>query len=261
MTDPVAAEESMLERRLAIETPERIRIVHDLAGIGSRFAAGCVDVFLLSFVFCVLGGGLVLVFGVARPRSEETMTAFGLAAVGVFFAILALYYSFFELMWSGQTPGKRLFKLRVVSHDGGPASAASILVRNVLRLVDGFPFAAPYGLGGAVMFVSRSGRRIGDFAAGTIVVRERTEALAAAPPAGAADGDEAFPQTDADRAREFVLRAPQLFASSRAALARSLAADIASRHGVEFADPEQFLRAVAHGRSLREMRGAQGPRP
>lgn len=252
--------ESLLERRLEIETPERVRIVHDLAGIGSRFAAGFVDVLLVLLLLCAVSLAVMVVSGVARPATDEAMTAFFFAAFGVVFAIVAVYYAVFEIAWEGQTPGKRLLKLRVVAKDGGPAAATAILVRNVLRLADAFPFVAPYGLGGVVMFAGASGRRIGDFAAGTIVVRERTEALATVPRA-APDAGDAIAETDAERAREFVLRAPQLIAARRAELARAIASDIASRNGLEFADAEQFLRAVARGMRTSELRGAQGPRP
>jgi len=252
--------EGFLDRHLEIETPERVRIVHDLAGIGSRFAAGCVDVFLVSLLGCAAGFAAAVIGGVTMPSRDEELTAFVLAASGVVFVILAVYFSVFELMWAGQTPGKRLLKLRVIAMDGGPAPASAILVRNVLRLVDAFPFAAPYGLGGIVMFVTPTARRIGDFAAGTIVVRERTESLGATPPA-APDASDAVAETDAERAREFVLRAPQLIAASRTALAHSIAADIAVRHGLEFADAEQFLRAIARGARASDLRGAQGPRP
>jgi uncharacterized RDD family membrane protein YckC len=259
-TDPGVSGESLLDRRLEIETPERVRISHDLAGIGSRFAAGFIDGFLLTLIGCVAMFGVMVIGGVASPKGEEELTAFILAAFGVVFVLVAAYYSFFELMWAGQTPGKRLLKLRVIAKDGGPAPATAIVVRNVLRLVDAFPYAAPYGLGGVVMFVSPAARRIGDFAAGTIVVRERTEALAAPPRVSAGDTD-AIADTDVERAREFVLRASQLIASNRKSLAQSIASDIASRHGLELADPEQFLRAVAHGTRPSELRGARGPRP
>jgi uncharacterized RDD family membrane protein YckC len=258
--DPGAEGESLLERHLEIETPERVRIVHDLAGIGSRFAAGLLDAFLLSLLACAGSFAVLVLGGIARPEGEAAWTAVGYAAAGVAFAILFLYYSAFEIAWAGQTPGKRLLKLRVVAKDGGPASATAILVRNVLRLADAFPFAAPYGLGGAVMFVSPSARRIGDFAAGTIVVRERTEPLVAAPRVTPDEGG-GISETDAERARDFVLRAPQLIAANRAALARTIASDIAARHGLAFADAEQFLRAVARGARAADLRSAQGPRP
>jgi uncharacterized RDD family membrane protein YckC len=259
-TEPDVAGESLLERRLEIETPERVRITHDIAGIGSRFAAGFIDAFLLTILGCVAVLGVLLLGSVAFPEGEAEQAALGYAAAGVAFVILTVYYSFFELAWGGQTPGKRLLRLRVIAKDGGPAPATAILVRNVLRLVDAFPFAAPYGLGGIVMFVVPSARRIGDFAAGTIVVRERTEALAA-PPRVAADGADAIAETDAERARDFVLRAPQLVAASRRKLASSIASDIAARHDLAFADAEQFLRAVAKGVRPSELRGAAGPRP
>src|SRR5262245_8800786 len=158
MSESGVSGESLLDRRLEIDTPERVRIVHDLAGIGSRFAAGFIDAFLLILLFCASSFAILVLGGVTRPQSDEQMLAFAYAATGVVFVVVALYYSVFELMWDGQTPGKRLLKLRVIAKDGGPASATAILVRNVLRLADAFPFAAPYALGGAVMFASPTAR-------------------------------------------------------------------------------------------------------
>ncbi len=251
---------SMLDERLEIETPERVAIVYDIAGIGSRFAAGAVDVVIIALLFLVLFGIVAVAAAVARPKSDEAMTAFGLAALGGFTALLSLYYVGFEWVWSGQTPGKRLFKLRVVSDGGGPASGGAVFVRNVLRAADLAPFVAPYGLGGVVMFVNRRAKRIGDWAAGTMVVRERVEPPAP-PPArpDAAPGD-ALPAADLALVRNFVARAPQMIASSRRALARRIAEDVARRHDLAFDDAEPFLRLLASGRTPREIREAQGPR-
>jgi hypothetical protein len=81
------------------------------------------------------------------------------------------YYILFELIWAGQSPGKRVVKLRVVRLDGTPASAGQIIIRNIVRLVDMFP--GFYAVGLVVMFLNDQSRRLGDFAAGTLVVREQ----------------------------------------------------------------------------------------
>src|SRR5438093_1222218 len=92
----------------------------------------------------------------------------------------------------------------------------------------GSRFAAG-AIGGVLMFVNRRAKRIGDYAAGTIVVRERAEPLeviSSAPPAG----EDALDASDLSRARTFVVRAPQLIPSSRDSIARRLADEIARRH-------------------------------
>lgn len=262
MTEPIAPGESLLGERLEIETPERVKIVHDLAGIGSRFAAGAIDFTLLAFVFAVLGGAYVIVERVTLPKGEEAQQAFAMACVGGFSVVLAGYYIGFEWMWSGQTPGKRALKLRVMSDSGGPAGTGAIFVRNILRVVDILPGLACYGLGGLVMFVNRRAKRIGDYAAGTIVVRERAESLGVLRAAPAADlSGESFDGADVSRAQAFVSRASQFAPASRPALARQIAEEIAKRHGLACGEPEQFLRLVAQGRSPQSLRELEGPQP
>jgi uncharacterized RDD family membrane protein YckC len=254
--------DSLLGERLEIETPERVKIVHDLAGIGSRFAAGAIDFTLLAFAFAVLGGLYVIVERVTLPKGDEARQAFAMASIGGFSVVLAGYYIGFEWMWAGQTPGKRALKLRVISDAGGPAPTGAIFVRNILRVVDILPLVACYAVGGVVMFVNRRAKRIGDYAAGTIVVRERTEALGVA--GSSAGGDlpgETFSATDVARAHSFVARAAQFIPASRAALARQIAEDIAKRHGLESGEPELFLRNVAQGSTPQSMREVLGPRP
>jgi uncharacterized RDD family membrane protein YckC len=254
------ASESLLERRFEIETPERVQIVHDLAGIGSRFAAGVIDVAFVVAVVVVVGLALLLLLsGVAV--GDEGGAAAALAAAGFASAVLFGYYVGFEALWAGQTPGKRMLRLRVVSEDGGPASFGAIVVRNVLRVVDLMPGVAPYGVAGVVMFVGARAKRVGDFAAGTVVVRERAETapLPSSAFVGESSGDEVS-RVDLERLRSFLSRAPQMIAASRASLARRLADEFAARHDIAYADAEEFLRLVAEGRSPAELRDAQGPR-
>src|SRR4029079_4673215 len=96
-----------------------------------------------------------------------------LAALGslLAFAILWGYYIAFELLWNGQSPGKRAIGLRVVREGGRPITFVGSAVRNLIRIVDFLP--ALYGIGVVVMFVDRRSRRLGDLAGGTLVVKER----------------------------------------------------------------------------------------
>jgi uncharacterized RDD family membrane protein YckC len=99
------------------------------------------------------------------------------------FLLFWAYFIGFELRWNGQTPGKRLAGLRVVRLDGAPAGVLEIVVRNLVRLVDLLPFF--YALGAVVVLSNRHSRRLGDFAAGTLVIRTetaRTAAQLATPP-------------------------------------------------------------------------------
>lgn len=255
--------ESLLDEQLEIETPERVKIVYDLAGIGSRFAAGAIDFLILLFLYFILFVAAAIALGIALPSTPEAGTVFGLAIAGAFTGLLAVYYLGFEWMWAGQTPGKRALKLRVLSDEGGPASVGAIFLRNILRIADIVPLAAPYALAGLVMFCNRRAKRVGDYAAGTIVVREREQPLGLAPlaktSAGALPGD-ALGGEERARIRAFLSRAPQMIAVSRSSLAHKLASSVAQRHQLAFDDPEKLLQLLASGRTPREIRDAQGPR-
>ena len=89
------------------------------------------------------------------------------------FAIFWGYYIVFEMAWNGQTPGKRWIGLRVIKVNGYPISLVDSTIRNLVRVVDFLP--AYYGLGVITMFANAQARRLGDFAAGTVVVKERKE--------------------------------------------------------------------------------------
>jgi uncharacterized RDD family membrane protein YckC len=162
-----------MEERYYVATPENVSFTYDIAGIGSRFMAALVDV-LIYFVMAV---ALALIFSQVVQRVEEVDPTLASTLTAIYFvvsfALYWVYYIVFELVWGGQSPGKRLVKLRVVRLDGTPASAGQIIIRNVGRLVDIFP--GFYAVGLIVMFLNDQSRRLGDFAAGTLVVRENAQ--------------------------------------------------------------------------------------
>jgi uncharacterized RDD family membrane protein YckC len=99
------------------------------------------------------------------------MSPLGAAIVSlVLFTVNFFYFAAFETLWKGQTPGKRKLRLRVVRDGGHPIDGRSALVRNFLRTVDILPTF--YLVGIVALFLSRDGKRVGDLAAGTLVVRE-----------------------------------------------------------------------------------------
>lgn len=152
-----------------VETPEQIELAYDLAGIGSRFLAAIVDSALIALAELALFFALAQIAG-AMEFAESVLIAIG-AALG--FAILWGYYIAFELTWNGQSPGKRLIGLRVVSEGGRPITVTGSIIRNLIRIVDFLPFL--YGIGVIAMFIDGRARRLGDLAAGTLVVRERAD--------------------------------------------------------------------------------------
>lgn len=168
----------MLERQLHIATPENVTFGYPLAGIGSRFLAALLDVIVMGCVQMLIGMGLLfLVWWVSTqtPLQQYVNTDDVLTwAVGLFgllnFAVLWGYYILFEVFGNGQTPGKHLLGLRVICLDGAPVTLTESLIRNLLRLVDALPFF--YGVGLVTMFLDGKGRRLGDLAAGTVVVRQ-----------------------------------------------------------------------------------------
>ncbi len=152
-----------------VETPEQIELAYDIAGIGSRLLAAIVDSALIALAEGVLFVALAQIAD-AIEVAESIFVAIG-AALG--FAILWGYYIAFELTWNGQSPGKRLIGLRVVSEGGRPITVAGSIIRNLIRIVDFLPFL--YGIGVIAMFIDRQSRRLGDLAASTLVVRERAD--------------------------------------------------------------------------------------
>ena len=158
------------DERVRIETPEQVALELPIAGIGSRFLAVAIDTLLQ--IALAIGTVLALGYG-ARMLPDAVPRFFTLlgpaAAILVLFCIYWGYFAFFEIIWSGRTPGKRLAHVRVVKESGRAMTAYDAIARNVLRAVDFLPVM--YGVGVLVMMLNRQSRRIGDYVAGTIVVR------------------------------------------------------------------------------------------
>ena len=165
------------EETLIIETPERVPLHFALASIGNRFLACAVDHGLQLFAMLLVG--LVFFWTGYWAHLGDRMSQMPkwlLAAVIILtFVLWSGYFAIFEWLWNGQTPGKRMSKLRVIREDGRPVTAWEAAARNLLRVFDmmpwvGIPF---YSVGLISVFVSSRDQRVGDFVAGTVVVRER----------------------------------------------------------------------------------------
>lgn len=171
-----------LQHEYTIETPENVSFGYEVAGIGSRFIGALVDNLVLGIAFFLLNLLLLQVLawvgdlGSAAALAGDFVASDWLAGIVTAlyillnFVLLWGYYIVFELIWNGQTIGKRVAKTRVVRLNGNPAGLLEIVVRNLLRIVDFLP--AGYGIGLVVMFFDRHARRLGDFAAGTLVIKE-----------------------------------------------------------------------------------------
>jgi uncharacterized RDD family membrane protein YckC len=151
-----------------IETPENVRLRRPLAGIGSRFLAGLYDTLVLVLVFFVLGL-IALVAVVATGGWSAARQAIIIVAVLTAFLLYWGYFLLFEWLRNGQTPGKKSQKIRVARDGGEPVGFLDSAVRNILRVVDGL---GGYMVAGLVMFLTRKCQRLGDLAAGTVVISE-----------------------------------------------------------------------------------------
>ncbi len=155
-----------------IETPENVELQRCLAGIGSRFIAGFLDnlliasLYLILFVLLLLGDiNVVDEVGISNAAETWLLAVVILIAFSIYWG----YFVFFEMWTNGQSPGKKYMKIRVVQVEGEGISLSSIVVRNLLRAVDGIGF---YAVAGIAMFVTKKVQRLGDLAAGTVVISE-----------------------------------------------------------------------------------------
>jgi len=168
-----------LDSRIEIVTPENIAFHYVLAGPFRRLPAYLID---CAIVIVFLVGAL---FALVLTGSVGGLEGFGFGLwLLLAFVVSWFYFGLFETFWNGQTPGKRMMGLRVLSVDGQPLNAMQAILRNVLRFVDGQPLwgagdlAIPfYMLGLAAMAANNRYQRLGDLACGTIVVVERRSKL------------------------------------------------------------------------------------
>lgn len=152
-----------MRERYKITTPENVEFEFELAGFFSRLSAWLLDV--LALIFCtILLGALV---SVLAPLGQVQMAVHA----ALYFVLNWGYFVFFEWYWGGQSLGKRAMGLRVLSDDGVRISLLQSAVRNLFRVLDSIPII--YLIGGTAAFFSPQGKRLGDMAAGTVVVQER----------------------------------------------------------------------------------------
>ena len=152
------SETAVIDSSLPMQTPEGIEYVLFPAGIAVRACAWGIDTLikgLLLFVLFVFTSAVLEIFGVWFYFLLN-------------FALDWFYFAAFEMMWNGQTPGKRIMGIRVVNGDGSPVSAGASFIRNLLRFADGFFYL--YLIAFVCMIASPGFRRIGDWAGNTLVI-------------------------------------------------------------------------------------------
>ena len=151
---------------LVVSTPERVAFQYEIAGIGSRFLAQFIDVLVIIVIQIVITIGAAALGGIFN-----SIQIFGLVELILSFILIAGYFLISEAAWNGQTLGKRYVRLRAVGDHGEPLTIGQAAIRNLVRVVDFLP--AFYAIGIVTMFSNSRAKRLGDFAAGTLVVRDR----------------------------------------------------------------------------------------
>lgn len=249
-----------------------------VAGIGSRFVAVLLDHLIQGSFFIFMGFLLAFLLSGAAGDKLNLMSKWFLAAfIALNFCIIWGYFALFEAFWHGQTPGKHIMKLRVIKDSGRQITLFEALARNLLRLVDYLP--SLYLVGVVTMLCNRLNQRLGDLAAGTIVVHERSDdqpllidpsrtftparvapaydpaaspAALSAAAALPADAVARLAHDDLLLIETFFARALDLTLETRAQMAARIAAQIASKMSgapntpPPAGNPERFLEAVAY---------------
>lgn len=217
-----------LSERVEVETPELVVLSYTVAGLGSRAGAAVIDFLLCGIAKILAIAAFAALITSAGPGSAESATAWGVAVIiFVFFLADWAYYVLFEALADGQTPGKRIMRLRVVRDGGFAVNFGASAIRNLVRLLDMQP-GFFYGVGMTSLLVSRQSKRLGDMAAGTLVVHEGGARRATAKTAPVAASDDPLPMhtqlTDAEYSvlDRFVQRASELDPARRRAFAEQL---------------------------------------
>jgi uncharacterized RDD family membrane protein YckC len=262
--------------QLSIATPELVDIEFPLAGIGSRFVALLIDYLIWFAGFTALAIVSAVFLPGIRAFSKISAQWAGAIVVFIFFLLNWGYFTLFEAFWNGRTPGKRVARIRVIQRSGRGIGLFESMARNLIRYVDQFPFF--YAVGVIAIFATRQHQRLGDLAAGTLVVRDRVEeaplwgesgsrtftAQIFAPVAPIPEPHTAFTlpvdgvarltAADLEVLEGFFARRLDMSLATRQAIAARIAAAIQAKSGLEppaGASVETFLEATA--RQLRDV--------
>lgn len=244
--------------KLTIETPEQTALEFPLAGIGSRFLALAADT-LLQVAVALLVVTVFLVSAISLSVFSKVAGIWTFAIlVFLLFSLQFGYFALFETLWNGQTPGKRWTHLRVIKDSGRPISAYDAILRNLLRIVDSMP--TMYAIGLITMLISRENKRVGDYAAGTVVIHEKPlqgvnaiwqQSAAPAQPLHTVGGLPQLTVEELQLVETFIDRRGSLDPGVRRAMARQIVDRLAQRWPItaeDRVDDEKFLEAAAEQR-------------
>ncbi len=224
-----------------METPEHVEVRFELAGLGSRAAAAMTDLVLIA---------LLLVPLQIATDQLGLETALGRWASALLYLLLSFalfaYYILFEGLNSGRTPGKILLGIRVVMDTGRPITPAAAALRNLVRAGEYAALLLPAAL---TMLLHRSNKRLGDLAAGTIVVRDHTTEWRLAPVAGVGEdpvevGPPELAEEEFRLLDRLLARLPDLTPGVQARMTVELARRFESRVPRRTTDPQEYLVAL-----------------
>ena len=158
-------EQPLPDSELIVSTPERVSFDYQVAGLGTRAIAQVLDLLIVTALLVALLFG-----GVAVGAIFNNSLVSDLVEILGSFVIVFGYFWTSEALWSGQTIGKKAFRLRAVGDRGEPLTLMQAGIRNIVRIVDFLPYG--YGVGLITLFINGKGKRLGDLAAGTLVVKD-----------------------------------------------------------------------------------------
>jgi uncharacterized RDD family membrane protein YckC len=158
-------ERPLSDTDLVVATPERVSFDFQIAGLGTRAIAQIIDLLIVALVEVA-----VVFFAIAAGAVTNSGTVLWLIIIVFSFINVFGYFWVSEARWAGQTVGKKAFRLRAVGDRGEPLTFMQAGIRNIVRIVDFLPYG--YGVGMIVLFANGKGKRLGDIAAGTIVVKD-----------------------------------------------------------------------------------------
>jgi len=241
-----------MDESYRVGTPENVELSFTPAGLATRFLAAAIDSIIIGVALMILLVFTVAIYFSSDALGQVVTTALVAIMVLLIFALFFGYYIVFETVWSGQSPGKRLLGLRVIRDDGLPLNFTASVARNLVRLVDILPSAYVFGV--VAMFLNKRWKRLGDMAAGTLVVLDR--AAPAPTPMRFSTLDELqmapfellrpLTAEEYDLGREYLIRYYTLSEEARESVGRSLAEIYEARTGVErgAAEPWRYINAV-----------------
>jgi uncharacterized RDD family membrane protein YckC len=244
-----------LFNRITLKTPESVELEFNLAGIGNRtialFVDNCVIWGIYIVVLYLISQGLTGLDAVGLEPDKTATQWLGAIGLLLSFAWFVGYFAVFETLWKGQTPGKRLAKIRVIGNDGRPIQIYQATLRAVLRPIDDWLF-----LGFFCVLFGKQEKRLGDWVGNTIVIQDEPPKIGSAqlPLSGKAQSvaDRIAMNADMTRLRpddfailkEFLQRRLVLESSARDRLSQQLADQVKARldlEALEFVEPSETV--------------------